>query len=104
LLQVPCGEARAVPVGTCAGARELPQLSRPARLHQRLPAQDFAAAAMPAVPREPDRTSRQSAQSEVDLRSQPRVPELPLAASRLEESVRVAVASLTRGGGAPVAQ
>ena len=36
LLQVPCREARAVPVRTCAGARELRQLSRSARLDERV--------------------------------------------------------------------
>ncbi len=51
LLQVPRREARAVPVRTHAGPRELPELSRSARLDQRVHAEDFAAAALRGVPR-----------------------------------------------------
>src|SRR6516164_8091984 len=91
---MPCGKARPVPVGASPGARELPQLPRSARLDQRLPAEDLAAAAVPAVPRQSCRAPRQSAKSAVDLRIQPRVPELPLAAPWFEQSVGVSVPPL----------
>ena len=51
MLQVPRREARSVPVRARAGARELPQLPRPARLDQRVHAEDVAAAAVRRVPR-----------------------------------------------------
>src|SRR6516164_395046 len=91
---VPCGEARPVPVGASPGARELPQLPRSARLDQRLPAEDLAAAPVPAVPRQSHRTPGQSAKSRVGLRVQSRVPELPLAAPRFEQPLGVSVPPL----------
>src|SRR6516164_6466666 len=80
--------------GSIPGARELPQLPRSARLDQRLPAEDLAAAAVPAVPRQSCRAPRQSTKSAVDLRIQPRVSELPLAAPWFEQPVGVPVPPL----------
>src|SRR6266540_7112545 len=91
---MPCGEARPVPVGASPGARELPELPRSARLDQRLPAEDFAAASMPAVSRQYHRTPGQSAKSDVGLRIQSRVSELPLAAPRFEQPIGVSVSPL----------
>ena len=44
LLAVSCRKTRTVPVGASAGDRKLPELSRSARLQERLPVEDFAAA------------------------------------------------------------
>src|SRR5262249_52304029 len=94
LLQMSCGEAGPVPVGASARARELPELPRSARLHQRLPAEGLAAASLPAVSRQSDRTSGQSAKSELCLCIQSRVSELPLAAPRFEQPIGVPVPPL----------
>src|SRR5262245_34896273 len=91
---MPCGEARPVPVGASPGARELPELPRSARLDQRLPAEDLAAASVPAVPRQSHRAPRQSTKSAVGLRIQSRVPELPLAAPRFEQPVGLSIPPL----------
>src|SRR4029450_8744734 len=91
---MPRGETRPVPVGASPGARELPQLPRSARLDQRLPAEDLAAASVPAVSRQSRRASGQSAKSRVGLRIQSRVSELSLAAPRFEQPVGVSVPPL----------
>ena len=93
LLQVPCREARAVPVRTRPGARELPELSRSAWLGERVHAQDFAAAAVHRVPRLRSRHNQRSAGRAVD---QPPVPELPYRSPRHQQPVGSAAASLER--------
>src|SRR5215831_14131702 len=91
---MPCGEARPVPVGASPGARELPELPRSARLDQRLPVEDLAAAPLPAVSRQSHRAPGQSAQSDVGLRIQSRVPELPFNAPWFEQPLGVSVPPL----------
>ncbi len=91
LLQVPCREARSVPVRTRAGARELRELSRSAWFDQRVHAQDLAPAAVHRVPRLRSRHDQWSAGRAVD---QPSVPELPYRSARHQQSVGSAAASV----------
>ncbi len=91
LLQVPRGKARTVPVRAHAGTRELPELSRSARLGERIFAEDVASAAVHRVSPVRSRHDQRTAGGPVD---EPSVPELPYRSSRYQQPVRTAAPSV----------
>src|SRR4030095_5096705 len=95
---VSCREARAIPLGTRAGARELPELPPAARLESRKAALPRGAAAVPGMPladRQPELRSPRRAPHGAEPggstqrgrpADEPQLPELPHAEPRLEST------------------
>ena len=93
LLQVPRGQARPVPVGTRAGARQLPQLPQPARIRERVHADDAASSSLPVLPH--GAWPRKSRQPDDRAGRQPVMPELPHVGARFEFAGRRVVPEMS---------
>ncbi len=95
LLSMPCGEARTVPLRASAGARELSQLSSPARLESVDAAGRTGAVFVPAMPHDerPFRRAAKPARAQERLESGtavdgPRLPDLSCQHPRVQCAIR----------------